>query len=82
MLSHYSFLALDIATERAREADRHRLAALARAAAGSRPSVSRRAAARLAATASRRLASLARRLDECVADDLADALRAERLATN
>lgn len=82
MLSHYSFLALDIANERAREADRNRLAAIARSGATGSPSMPRRAAARAAATASRGLASLARRLDDCVADDLVDALRAERLATN
>jgi hypothetical protein len=82
MLSHYSFLALDIANERTREADRHRLAALARSAAGTSASMPRRAAARAAATASRGLASLTRRLDGCTADELVDALRAERLATN
>jgi hypothetical protein len=81
MQSHWSLIALDIAAERAREADRHRLAALARGASGSSPSIGRRAAARAVASMSRAFARLARRLDECAADDLADALHAERLAT-
>ena len=82
MLSHWSIFALDIANERAREADRHRLAALAQASSGSSPSAIRRFAARMVATVSRAFASLTRRLDECAADDLADALYADRLATS
>jgi hypothetical protein len=80
MLSHLTFLALDLARERAQEADHNRLAALARQAAGNPPSAPRRFAARGVASVSRGLASLARRLDDCTADDLAEALYADRLA--
>jgi hypothetical protein len=82
MLNHWSILALDLANERAREADRRRLAALAHTASDGTPSAPRRFAARAVAALSRSFAALARRLDECAADDLADALYADRLATS
>ena len=82
MQSHWSLIALDIAAERSREADRHRLAAIARGYGASNPSRSRQLAARAVAAVSRSSAWLTRRLDECVADDLADALHTERLAAS
>ncbi|HSL33819.1 MAG TPA: hypothetical protein VK871_09240 [Candidatus Limnocylindrales bacterium] len=82
MQNYWAFIALDVAGERTREADRHRLAALAHGASGSSPSVLRRFVARGVAAVSRSFASLARRLDECAADELADALYADRLATS
>ena len=70
----YAFLAMDIAHERAHEADRHRLAAQARAGITERPSLPRRGLAHGFAFVSRGSASLTRRLDECVADDLGRSL--------
>ncbi len=79
MSSYFTYLALDIANERAREADRHRLAALAHGDLD-RPDVARRVAARALAWVSRTTAAIVRRLDECIADDLAESFGAERLA--
>jgi hypothetical protein len=72
MQSYLIYLALDIANERAREADRHRLAALARSAAPARDRSLRHGVAVAAAAVSRFSAGVVRRLDECVADDLAE----------
>lgn len=69
MQSYWTYIALDIAAERTREADRHRLAALARRDGPDRSI--RHGVAIAAATISRLSAALARRLDACVADDLA-----------
>ncbi len=67
---HYTFIALDLANERAHEADRHRLAAEARSGRPHRPSWPRRGLAHGFALLSRGSASVTRRLDDCVADDL------------
>jgi hypothetical protein len=72
-VNHYyliSLLALDIAREREREAEQRWLVA----GAPSRPPRLRRLAARLLATISRGSASIARRLDSCIADDLGRSL--------
>lgn len=66
----YAFLALDIARQRTREAEQHWLEARMIAPRPSRASRLRRFAARSFAAGSRVLASIVRRLDECVADDL------------
>jgi hypothetical protein len=66
----YSILALDIARERSREAERHWLAASVAGVAPRRASRIRRAAAQLLAVVSRSTARAARRLDRRVADDL------------
>ena len=71
MQTYWTFIALDIANERAREADRHRLAAIARRARPGRDRSIRHVAAVAAAGVSRASAALVRRLDDCVADDLA-----------
>ncbi len=70
----YALIALDLARERAREADAHRLAAIARGAAPERPSWPRRGLAHGFALVSRGSAAVTRRLDECVADDLGRSL--------
>jgi hypothetical protein len=72
MHSYWTFIALDIANERTREADRYRLAALARGAQPVRDRSVRHGVAVVAAAISRFSAAVVRRLDECVADDLAD----------
>lgn len=66
----YAFLALDIAQQRNREAEARWLAASLRADQPSRPARLRHGAALLFATVSRGTASVVRRLDDCVADDL------------
>jgi hypothetical protein len=66
----YAILALDIARERSAEAERNYLASQLAAAVPARTSSVRRLAARLIAAFSRGSASIVRRLDECVADDL------------
>jgi hypothetical protein len=71
MNTYWTFIALDLANERTREADRHRLAALARGAHPGRDRSVRHATALAVAALSRASAALVRRLDECVADDLA-----------
>lgn len=66
----YAFLAMDIAQERAHEADRHRLAAIARADAADQTVWPRRVLAHGFAFISRGSAAATRRLDGYVADDL------------
>jgi len=66
----YSLLALDVARERTREAEKHWLAQAAAGAASARPSRIRRLAAQLLAAVSRGAAAAVRRLDTRVADDL------------
>lgn len=70
MNSYYAMLALDLADDRAREAREQRLARLAHEGQREQPSVIRRGLARAAAAVSLGAASVTRRLDECVADDL------------
>jgi hypothetical protein len=70
----YAFFALDIARQRTKEAERRWLEASLARSAPSRASRLRRLAARLLASVSRGFASVVRRLDECVADDLGRAL--------
>lgn len=64
------FLALDIAEERAREADLHNRHMLAQRGLASRPSWPRRGLANALALLSRRSAGAAHRLDAYVAEDL------------
>ena len=66
----YALIALDLAQERAHEADLYRLAAQARNGHPARPSWPRRGLAHGFALVSRASASVTRRLDGCVADDL------------
>jgi hypothetical protein len=66
----YAFLAMDIAQDRAHEADRHRLAAIARADAADQTIWPRRVLARAFASITRVSAWVTRRLDGYVADDL------------
>ena len=70
MNSYYAMLALDLADDRAREAREQRLARLAHDGQGDQPSVIRRGLARATAAVSLGAASMTRRLDGCVADDL------------
>jgi len=70
----YSFLALDIARQRAEEAERSWLESTIRAGKPSRATLLRRHAARVLASVSRASASVVRRLDSCTADDLGRAL--------
>jgi len=74
MQSFYTFLALDVARERAAEAEAHHQAAMIRAARSDQPSVMRRSLAHGLAAVTRGSAAVTRRLDECVADDLARSL--------
>ena len=80
MNSYLTYLALDLANERAREADRYRLAALARSNRVAGPGPARRFAAHAFAWLSRSTAAVVRRLDDCIADDLAESFAPERLA--
>ena len=74
----WTLYALELSRDRQREADEDRLAAEARAGMPTTTSRVRRPAALLLASLSRGTAAAARRLDECVADDLGRALaRAE-----
>ena len=66
----YTFLALDIAETRAREAELRWRATIAERGIRVRPSWPRRLLANAFALVSRGSAGLAHRLDECVADDL------------
>lgn len=66
----YAFLALDIARQRTQEAERRWLEASLAADAPQRSSRLRRFAAVALASVSRGTASIVRRLDDCVADDL------------
>ncbi len=70
----YTFLALDLANERARQASDSRRAALAAAGQPERPSFARRALAHGLAAVSRGSAAAVRQLDDVVADDLGRAL--------
>ena len=70
----YTYLALQLARERAEEANRYRLAQLAAEGMPSSPSLLRRSLARGLAAVSRGSASVARRLDSCIADDLGRSL--------
>jgi hypothetical protein len=74
MQSFYTFLALDLARERAAEAEAHQRADLARAGRVQQPSVVRRTLAHSLAAVSRGSAAVTRRLDDCIADDLARSL--------
>ena len=76
MYSFYAMLALDLANDRVREAREQRLAQLARESRTEQPSVFRRGLARATAAVSLGAASMTRRLDECVADDLGRTLAA------
>jgi hypothetical protein len=77
MWTYQAFVALELAQDRAREADQHRLAALARTGRPASSQSLRRSIAVALASISSAAASAVRRLDECVADDLA-----QRLETN
>jgi hypothetical protein len=80
MWTYQAYAALTLANDRAREADNQRLASLARA---SRPA-SRRSIRRTIAVGFASISSVAasatRRLDACVADDLAERLGPNGLA--
>lgn len=65
-----TFLALDLATERAKEVDLRRRVMLAQADRPVRPSWPRRSLANAFAIVSRGSAAAARRLDSYIADDL------------
>lgn len=77
MHSYYTFIALDLANQRIREADRERLVGTFRA---DRDGSTRRYAAIGLAAVGRLVAAGVRRLDECVADDLVESLRPDSLA--
>ncbi len=77
MQSFYTFLALDIARERAAEAAAQRRADEAQRSSGPRISFARRGLAHGLAAVSRGSAAVTRRLDDCVADDLVRSLAAE-----
>jgi DNA invertase Pin-like site-specific DNA recombinase len=66
----YAFLALDLARQRAEEANRYHLASLFVEDRESTSSGLRRSLARALAAISRGSASAVRRLDSCIADDL------------
>ncbi len=80
MWTYHAFVALQLADEKMREADRHRLAALARAGYPERPGLIRRSMARALASVSSSAAAAARRLDHRVADDRAERLESSGLA--
>jgi hypothetical protein len=82
MWLYQAFVALEIAEQRRREADQDRLAALARAGRTKNDRSFRRTTAVAFASISTAAASLVRRLDECVADDLAERLGPDRVATS
>jgi hypothetical protein len=77
MHSYYTFIALDLANQRVREAEHVRLVASLSA---GRESGTRRYAAIGLAAVGRLVAAGVRRLDECVADDLVESLRPDSLA--
>ena len=70
----YTLLALDIARDRARTADEDRRASAVVHARPARPSALRRGLANSLAAVARGSASVVRRLDDCVADDLGRSL--------
>lgn len=78
MHQYWTIIALD-ALDKAREAERHRLAMLARQGRVDGPSPLRRVAARTIAWSGRGLAGLARRIDAGTAEDVATR---ERLVTS
>jgi hypothetical protein len=78
VLLYETFVALEIAEQRRREADQDRLAALARAGRTDNDRSIRRSTAVVFASLSAAAASLVRRLDQCVADDLAERLGSNR----
>ena len=82
MLFYQALVALELAEQRRREADQHRLAALARAGRPQNDRSIRRSTAVALASLSSAAASLVRRLDQCVADDLAERLGPDRVATS
>jgi hypothetical protein len=77
MYNYYMFLALDLANRRVREAERERLVAMV---VENREGSTRRYVAIGLAAVGRLVGAAVRRLDECVADDLAESLRPEGLA--
>jgi hypothetical protein len=70
----WAFIALDLARQRAEEATRYRLALIATEGQPSFSSSLRRSLARGLAAFSRGSASIVRRLDSCIADDLGRSL--------
>ncbi len=66
----WAFLALDLARQRAEEANQYRLASLATEGQPSFLSRLRRSLAQVLAAFSRGSAAVVRRLDSCIADDL------------
>jgi hypothetical protein len=76
MHSYYTFIALDLANQRVREAEHERLVAMV---VENREGSARRYVAIGLAAVGRLVAAAVRRLDECVADDLAESLRPESL---
>jgi hypothetical protein len=82
MLLYEAFVALELAEQRRREADQDRLAALARAGRTENERSIRRSTAVALASLSSATASLVRRLDACVADDLAERLGPDRVAAS
>jgi hypothetical protein len=74
----WTLYALEISRDRQRDIELDRLFAEARAAQPSRPSRFRRPAAVVFAALSRGSAAAARRLDDCVADDLGRSLAAAK----
>jgi hypothetical protein len=82
MLLYQAFVALELAEQRRREAAQDRLAALARAGRPQNDRSIRRSTAVALASVSSAAASLVRRLDQCVADDLAERLGPDRVAAS
>lgn len=82
MMLYQALVALELAEQRRREADQDRLAALARAGRPQNDRSIRRSTAVALASVSSAAASLVRRLDQCVADDLAERLGPDRVATS
>jgi len=82
MLLYQAFVALEVAEQRRREADQDRLAALARAGRTRSDRSIRRSTAVAFASVSSAAAALVRRLDDHVADDLAERLGPDRAATS
>lgn len=78
MNHYYTFLALDLARDRALDAARDRRALEAAAGLPSRPNLLVRGLANGLALVSRGSTAAVRRLDECVADDLNQALAASK----
>jgi hypothetical protein len=82
MMLYQALVALELAEQRRREADQDRLAALARAGRPQNDRSIRRSIAVALASVSSAAAALVRRLDQCVADDLAERLGPDRVATS